>query len=49
MKNKVSEIQSISTKRDNSKAQISRYLLDNKNELPQEIVLLLLTAITKSY
>ncbi len=39
MKNKVSEIQSISTKRDNSKAQISRYLLDNQDKLPQEIIL----------
>ena len=39
MKNQVSEIQSISTNRDNSKAQISRYLLNNKNKLPQEIVL----------
>ncbi len=39
MKNQVSDMQTISTKRDNSKAQISRYLLDNKNKLPQEIVL----------
>ena len=39
MKNKASETQAILTKRDNSKAQISRYLLDNKNKLPQEIVL----------
>ena len=39
MKNKVTQIQTISIKRDNSKAQISRYLLDNKNKLPQKIVL----------
>ena len=39
MNNKGSDLQTVSIKRNNSKAQISRYLLDNKNKLPQEIVL----------
>ncbi len=39
MNNKTSGIQTISIKQDNSKAQISRYLLNNKNKLPKEIIL----------
>ncbi len=39
MNNKGSDLQTVSIKRANSKAQISGYLLKNKDQLPQEIIL----------
>ena len=39
MNNQDSGIQTVSIKRDNSKAQISKYLLKNKDQLPEEIIL----------
>ena len=39
MNNKGSDLQTVSIKRNKTKTQISRYLLDNENELPDEIIL----------